>query len=479
MNVNIQNEPSKIESVPVIAKNRCQADRFKEAAVFVRPQNFKGRCKSLLRIALAAILATLILIAATLIPIAGAQAQASCPPSTAGAETSTETAGTNRKCTNSGSNTVDGDTGDGNTGDEPDDGVTGDTGDAAIPATPLTPAVETGETLAASGSSSNGHLVIGLLAMLMHYGLDMDESESELVHYYAFDSGSAKKRSRRTSVVSGTLGYDSGTWVRPAQSRFTSHGSSYFGAVSNRMSWDIHQSGDYFLRANISPASSVSPTGWQSSASGDTLSLTGGWQGEERRLQLGITHGRYDANAKLYDSTIKGNLLGESEFVHTAVHASAVQELSGGPMKLSSSASLMAGQIEQAPYAAENAVMKAKVPAYRQSYTGFRLGFSAKSRKWLELSDGTSVKPHLKFTAMRTRSSAGDPVQMRQSDKVGALSFHYDSVLQGVPESLNLLGIGVDVKPSGSHGIWRLGYAGMEVDGEYQHAAVAAYRMQF
>ena len=245
------------------------------------------------------------------------------------------------------------------------------------------------------------------------------------------------------------------------------------------MSWDIHQSGDSFLRASISPASSVSPTGWQSSASGDTLSLTGGWQGEEQRLQLGITHGRYDANAKLYDSTTKGNLFGESEFVHTSVHASAVQELSGGPMKLSSSASLMAGQVEQAPYAAENAVMKAKVPAYRQSYTGFRLGFSAKSRKWLELSDGTSVKPHLKFTAMRTRSSASDPVQMNQSDKVGALSFQYDSVLQGVPESLNLLGIGVDVKPSGSHGVWRLGYAGMEVDGEYQHAAVAAYRMQF
>ena len=68
---------------------------------------------------------------------------------------------------------------------------------------------------------------------------------------------------------------------------------------------------------------------------------------------------------------------------------------------------------------------------------------------------------------------------MRQSDKVGAMSFHYDSVLQGIPQSLNLLGIGVDVKPSGSPGVWRLGYAGMQVDGEYQHAAVAAYRMRF
>ena len=168
-------------------------------------------------------------------------------------------------------------------------------------------------------------MAVGLLALLMGYGLDLDESESELGHYHAFDSGSAKNRSRRSGVLSGTLGHSGGIWARPAQSRFSSYGASYFGTVSNRMIWDLHQSGDYFLRASISPASSVSPTGWHSSASGDTLSLTGGWQGEERRLQLGITHGRYDANAKLYDSTTEGNLFGKSEFAHTAVHASTVQ----------------------------------------------------------------------------------------------------------------------------------------------------------
>ena len=67
-------------------------------------------------------------------------------------------------------------------------------------------------------------------------------------------------------------------------------------------------------------------------------------------------------------------------------------------MKVSAGAALMAGQVEQAAYDAENAVMRAKVPAYRQSYTGTRLGFSAKSRKWFSLSDAVSVKPHLKVT---------------------------------------------------------------------------------
>ena len=329
-----------------------------------------------------------------------------------------------------------------------------------------------------SGGGGGGILVIGLLAALMG-GLDLDESESELGQYYAFDRKPAKNRSHRSSYFSGLFRPERGMWVRPAQSRFTSFGASYFGAVSHRMSWDLQQSGDYFLRASLSPATSVSPTGWHSSASGETLSLSGGWQRDDRRVQFGITHGRYDANAKMYDSATKGNLFGESTFRHTSVHASAVQELSGGPMKVSASASLTAGQVKQAAYAAENAVMTATVPAYRQSYTGTRLGFSAKSRKWFSLSDAVSVKPHLKVTSMRTRSSVNDPVWLRQSDKVGALTFETATVLQGVPKSLNVVGIGTDVKLSDSRGVWRLGYAGMEVDGEYQHAAVAAYQMRF
>ena len=364
--------------------------------------------------------------------------------------------------------TGEGETGEGETGD------TGGTGDDQD--TDMTQDANVGT--GGSGGGGGGILVIGLLAALMG-GLDLDESESELGQYYAFDRKPAKNRSRNSSYFSGLFRPERGMWVRPAQSRFTSFGASYFGAVSHRMSWDLQQSADYFLRASLSPATSVSPAGWHSSASGETLSLSGGWHRVGQRLQFGITHGRYDANAKFFDSATQGNLFGESTFRHTSVHASAVQELSDGPMKVSASASLMAGHIEQAAYDAENAVMRAKIPAYRQSYTGTRLGFSAKSRKWFSLSDAVSVKPHLKITSMRTRASVNDPVWLRQSDKVGALSFENATVLQGIPKSLNVVGIGTDVKPSGSRGVWRLGYAGMEVDGEYQHAAVAAYRMRF
>ena len=375
--------------------------------------------------------------------------------------------------------TGDTDTGDTDTGDT-DTGGTG-TGDTDTGGTGTgTGGTGTGSTSTGGGSGGGGGgiLVVGLLAALMG-GLDLDESESELGNYYAFDRKPAKNRSGNSSYFSGLFRPERGMWVRPAESRFTSFGASYFGAVSHRMSWDLQQSGDYFLRASLSPATSVSPTGWHSSASGETLSLTGGWHRDDRRLQFGITHGRYDANAKFFDSATQGNLFGKSTFRHTSVHASAVQELSDGPMKVSASASLTAGQVEQAAYDAENAVMTAKVPAYRQSYTGTRLGFSAKSRKWFSLSDAVSVKPHLKVTSMHTRASVNDPVWLRQSDKVGALSFENATVLQGVPKSLNVVGIGTDVKPSDSRGVWRMGYASMEVDGEYQHAAVAAYRMRF
>ena len=178
------------------------------------------------------------------------------------------------------------------------------------------------------GGGGGGILIVGLLAALMG-AQDLDESESELGQYYSFDRKPAKNRSHRSSFFSGLFRPERGMWVRPAESRFTSFGASYFGAVSHRMSWNLQQSGDYFLRANLTPATSVSPTGWHSSASGETISLTGGWQRDDRRVQFGISHGRYDANAKMYDSATEGNLFGESKFRHTSVHASAVQELSG------------------------------------------------------------------------------------------------------------------------------------------------------
>ena len=123
------------------------------------------------------------------------------------------------------------------------------------------------------GGGGGGILIVGLLAALMG-AQDLDESDSELGNYYAFDRKPAKNRRYRSSFFSGLFRPERGMWVRPAQSRFTSFGASYFGAVSHRISWDLQQSGDYFLRANLTPATSISPTGWHSSASGDTLSLT-------------------------------------------------------------------------------------------------------------------------------------------------------------------------------------------------------------
>ena len=59
-------------SISVITKNRCRTDRRTETGVLGHPKNFRGKVKSSLFVALAAILATLI-------PAAGAQAQTTCP----------------------------------------------------------------------------------------------------------------------------------------------------------------------------------------------------------------------------------------------------------------------------------------------------------------------------------------------------------------------------------------------------------------
>ena len=78
------------------------------------------------------------------------------------------------------------------------------------------------------------------------------------------------------------------------------------------MSWDPAAVGRLFSKSEP-VACNFGPhrRDGNSSASGETLSLAGGWHREGQRLQFGIAHGRYDANAKFFDSATQGNLFGE------------------------------------------------------------------------------------------------------------------------------------------------------------------------
>ena len=86
----------------------------------------------------------------------------------------------------------------------------------------------------------------------------------------------------------------------------------------------------------------------------------------------------------------------------------------------------------------------------------------------------------MRLDTIHTNSTSVEELTLRQSDKVGALSFTSDAYVQGMPEVVNSLSFGASVKSSKSnHGEWKFGYAGMQADGEYYQAAMMAYKLRF
>ena len=345
--------------------------------------------------------------------------------------------------------------------------ATGDTGDTGGIG-------ETG-TGATGGSSGGGALGLGLLALLIGNFADQEDPEEA-------QFGSYFVRPVQTNGRSGQIQFqtDHGAWAQAAKSRYSSYGTSYFNASGSRIGWELYRSGGYFLNAALAPRTSAAPGGNRGSAKGHLLSLSAGWKDHGRYLGLGLTRGRFDADSMLYDGTTKGYLRGDSSFNHTRASLTARGHMETGPIKTAASVSLFGGEISQSAYSADNSVMTAEIPAWRQCYSGSSLGLSLSSRKQLTLLDSVSVSPHLKVSASRVSAGASDAVRIRQSDRAGVLSFEKSTVLQGVPQSLNMLSFGADIKPMDKRrGVFRVGYAGMEADGDYEHAAVAAYRLRF
>ena len=316
---------------------------------------------------------------------------------------------------------------------------------------------------------------MGLLALLIGNFVDLEDPEDAQFASYLVRSGQMANRPGQIRFQP-----DHSAWAQAAESRYSSYGTSYLNARGSRIGWELYRSGSYFLNATLAPRTSAAPGGHRGSAKGHLLSLSAGWKDRGSYLGLGLSRGRFDADSMLYDGTTKGYLRGNSSFDHTRAGLTARSHMETGAFKTAASVSLFGGEISQSAYSAGNSVMTAEIPAWRQRYSGSSLGLSLSSRKQLTLLDSVSVSPHLRVSASRVSAGASDAVRIRQSDRAGVLSFEKSTVLQGVPESLNMLSFGADIKPMDRRrGVFRVGYAGMEADGDYEHAAVAAYRLRF
>ncbi len=97
---------------------------------------------------------------------------------------------------------------------------------------------------------------------------------------------------------------------------------------------------------------------------------------------------------------------------------------------------------------------------------------------WLEGPGALRWRPgaHLGTTRTRTRGPAW--LAVAQSDRAGVLSFTSRARVRGLPRTVHHFGAGLVTKGSDTWS-FQAGYAGMEVDGETVHAAVAGLEVRF
>ena len=149
-----------------------------------------------------------------------------------------------------------------------------------------------------------------------------------------------------------------------------------------------------------------------------------------------------------------------------------------GGIRATPSVSWYSGQVDQSAYTAQGAALRAEVPGLSQRYRGWKAGLELAPSRWLGRTGALRWRPELHVSTMRTRTADTGVFDLRQSDRSGVLSFTSRARARGLPGTVHALGASVTAMRSEGWRL-RLGYAGMEVDGEPVHAVGARLQVRF
>ena len=222
-------------------------------------------------------------------------------------------------------------------------------------------------------------------------------------------------------------------------------------------------------------------SGFGSSLEGGYYAARGGWRASTLFADASFSHGSYRARS-LFDNPAAGGVLGgEFSLVQNHVRAKAGARLGLGGVRATPSLSLFSGSVRQGAYTAQGAALRAEVPDVSQRYHGWKAGLDLAPSRWLGGPGGLRAlrwRPGLHLGTTRTSTRGPSGLDVRQWDKAGVLSFTSRARVQGMPRTVHSIGASLTAMWSDA---WRLrmGYAGMVVDGEPVHAAVAAFKVRF
>ena len=328
-------------------------------------------------------------------------------------------------------------------------------------------------------------LGLGLVAVLVALYWGDGLFGSSFADNYAFNTpqsayiASFDERSTLTLRETGNQPYQ--VWIRTGlEDTMQLAGVKNAGVSGTEIGLSLYRSDDFYIEASSAQNVAAQVNSLNQSAQGEMYSLSSGWQNERYFAGVKLSYGDFDTDTVIDNPVVKSTLISQSEVRHTQAQFTAGTRWNTGNLLFTPSASVQAGTFDYSAHQAQGAVVNADIPSYTQDYSALRLGLKMSASDWLSFSDNVKWKPHLQFDQIHTDSGSGGDVTLHQMDRLGALSFNSGASVQSMPEVVNAVSFGTSVKTSkSSQSEWKFGYAGLKAEGEYYHAAVAAYQLRF
>ena len=338
-----------------------------------------------------------------------------------------------------------------------------------------------------SGSDSNSAgaiLGLGLLAVLLS-SFTGDDSSASFGDYY-FNTpqtayiASINERGVMTIKETGNQPYQ--MWIRTGHTaqpmRMT--GVSNSGVSGTEVGVNLYDSDTFYINTSVAPNVAAEVGSLNLAAKGEVYSLSSGWRNDRYFGGLRLSHGEFEVNSIVDNPIVNSALISNAKLRNTQAQLRAGMNLGTGALRFTPSASIQVGTYENSEHVAESPALEATIPSYAQDYTSVQLGLKMTSEKWLSLTNGSKWKPQLKFDSIHTNSKDTGILTLRQSDKLGVLSFNTNAGLRSMPDVVNSMSFGAKVKSStNDQAEWKFGFAGLEADGEEYYAAMAAYQLRF
>ena len=333
--------------------------------------------------------------------------------------------------------------------------------------------------------NNNAILGLGLVAVLVALYWGDGLFGSSFADDYAFNTpqsayiASVDEASTLTLRETGNQPYQ--VWIRTGlEDTMQLAGVKNAGVSGTEIGLSLYRSDDFYIEASSAQDVAAQVSSLNQAAQGEVYSLSSGWQNERYFAGVKLSYGDFDTDTVIDNPVVKSTLVSQSEVRHTQAQFTAGTRWNTGNLMFTPSASVQAGTFDYSAHQAQGAVVNADIPSYTQDYSALRVGLKMSASDWLSFSDNVKWKPHLQFDQIHTDSGSGGDVTLNQMDRLGALSFNSGASVQSMPEVVNAVSFGTSVKTSkSSQSEWKFGYAGLEADGEYYHAAVAAYHMRF